>query len=364
MARSKILQQQRQKNVNCDILIVASNGAGYPAHSALVTAQSHVFRVMLESGFKEGTEKRVTTNIKETTLRNLLDAAYCQDVSTLTFTQACDLLQATLFYEFDHICKIVVKFLVQCCRHRCPESCCMFEDPSSVTTALARFQEREYYARNIANIQHICDVLFLFIHRQDENPRVAKMIAAIKQTLESYKPPLVNALKYGEIKTIITALLNEESWKSQDLRPELPVTTCLLFDIFDVVSNCDDEVTRDTLVQNEILVRILNVTEFIQDVNVEKIQTLQPYCCKSYGECKHQQEMLESRHKSQIREQLVSDQHEFKLRTSLSALEHSYRDSDDEEILVDMDDEMSPAENVLDLLNRDGEEPSPIPESD
>lgn len=115
---------------------------------------------------------------------------------------------------------------------------------------------------------------------------------------------MVNALKYGEIKTIITALLNEESWKSQDLRPELPVTTCLLFDIFDVVSNCDDEVTRDTLVQNEILVRILNVTEFIQDVNVEKIQTLQPYCCKSYGECKHQQEMLESRHKSQIREQL------------------------------------------------------------
>ena len=84
-------------------------------------------KVMLESGFKEGTEKRVTTNIKETTLRNLLDAAYCQDVSTLTFTQACDLLQAALFYEFDHICKIVVKFLVQCCRHRCPESCCMFE---------------------------------------------------------------------------------------------------------------------------------------------------------------------------------------------------------------------------------------------
>ena len=75
---------------------------------------------------------------------------------------------------------------------------------------------------------------------------------------------------------------------------------------------------------------------------------------------------------------VVADQHEFKLRTSFTQLEHSYRDSDDEEILVDMDDEMSPAgkpselnlifslfkENVIDLLNRDGDEPSPIPESD
>ena len=52
------------------------------------------------------------------------------------------------------------------------------------------------------------------------------------------------------------------------------------------------------------------------------------------------------------------------MRTSVEALEHSYRDSDDEEILVEMDDAMSPEENVLDLLNRDEEEASPIPESD
>ena len=96
---------------------------------------------MLESGFKEGTDKRIQTNVKETTLRNLLDAVYCQDVSSLTFTQACDLLQTALYYEFDHICKIVVKFLVQCCRHRCPESCCMFE-VNSFTKLIIIIQKR------------------------------------------------------------------------------------------------------------------------------------------------------------------------------------------------------------------------------
>ena len=88
--------------------------------------------------------------------------------------------------------------MVRCARHRCPEACCMFEQPENIRTALARFQgksltqilnnqleykvclnyfkEREYYIKNILNVQHACDILFLFLHRGDENERVGKML--------------------------------------------------------------------------------------------------------------------------------------------------------------------------------------------
>ena len=95
-----------------------------------------------------------------------------------------------------------------------------------------------------------------------------------------------------------------------DLRSELPVSTLLLFDIYDLLSNADAS-TIETVLQNEILRRMLNgknkilfsyvfflfyikspklfsVMEFINDVNVETIQNMTPYCCKTYEECKHQ----------------------------------------------------------------------------
>ena len=93
------------------------------------------------SNFSESTDKIVKTNIKSRTLQNLLDAVYCQDVETFNFPNACDLLQVALYYGFDHVIKITVKFLVRCARHRCPEACCMFEQPENIRTALARFQE-------------------------------------------------------------------------------------------------------------------------------------------------------------------------------------------------------------------------------
>ena len=37
-------------------------------------------------------------------------------------------------------------------------------------------KEREYYIKNILNVQHACDILFLFLHRGDENERVGKML--------------------------------------------------------------------------------------------------------------------------------------------------------------------------------------------
>jgi len=75
--------------------------------------------------FVEKTENIVKTNVKSQTLRNLLDAVYCQDVDPFGFHQACDLLQVALYYNFNHVVKIAVKFLVRCVRHRCPDACCM-----------------------------------------------------------------------------------------------------------------------------------------------------------------------------------------------------------------------------------------------
>ena len=42
-----------------------------------------------------------------------------------------------------------------------------------------------------------------------------------------------------------------------DLRSELPVSTLLLFDIYDLLSNADAS-TIETVLQNEILRRMLN----------------------------------------------------------------------------------------------------------
>ena len=43
------------------------------------------------------------------------------------------------------------------------------------------------------------------------------------------------------------------------------------------------------MVQNELLVRLLGVTEFINEINIEKLALTQPYCCRNIeGECKHE----------------------------------------------------------------------------
>ena len=70
------------------------------------------------SDFREKNDKQIKTNIKETTLKTLLNAVYCQDVDPFSFHAACDLLQVALYYKFDHVIKITVKFLVRCARHR------------------------------------------------------------------------------------------------------------------------------------------------------------------------------------------------------------------------------------------------------
>ena len=73
---------------------------------------------MQSSNFREKNDKQIKTNIKETTLKTLLNAVYCQDVDPFSFHAACDLLQVALYYKFDHVIKITVKFLVRCARHR------------------------------------------------------------------------------------------------------------------------------------------------------------------------------------------------------------------------------------------------------
>ena len=76
----------------------------------------------------------------------LLEAVYCQDVDPFSFYAACDLLQVALYYQFDHVIKITVKFLVRCARHRCPDACCKFEaDDVYIKTALGRFQDRVFF---------------------------------------------------------------------------------------------------------------------------------------------------------------------------------------------------------------------------
>ena len=128
----------------CDLKLLASNGSVHWAHSSVLCSQSVVFERMLQGAeFREQKEQVVKTNVKRQTLQNLLDATYCQEVVDFGFHQACDLLQVALFYALDHVIKITVKFLVRCARHRCPEACCMFEQPENIRTALARFQEGE-----------------------------------------------------------------------------------------------------------------------------------------------------------------------------------------------------------------------------
>lgn len=97
-----------------------------PAHSSVLCSQSPVFEAMLQSAdFAEKNEHTIKTNVKAQTLKNLLDAVYCQDIEHFGFHQACDLLQVALYYNFDHVIKIAVKFLVRCARHRCPDACCL-----------------------------------------------------------------------------------------------------------------------------------------------------------------------------------------------------------------------------------------------
>ena len=77
------------------------------------------YKAMVQSSdFREKNDKQIKTNIKETTLKTLLNAVYCQDVDPFSFHAACDLLQVALYYKFDHVIKITVKFLVRCARHR------------------------------------------------------------------------------------------------------------------------------------------------------------------------------------------------------------------------------------------------------
>ena len=98
-------------------------------------------------------------------------------------------------------------------------------------------------------------------------------------------------MKYGEIKTIISALLKEESWKSQDLRPELPVTTCLLFDIFDVIANCDDGVTRDTLVQELTFINIYSLAFTLFDkARIERDSCTNLECNRIHPRREHRQD--------------------------------------------------------------------------
>ena len=58
------------------------------------------------------------------------------------------------------------------------------------------------------------------------------------------------------------------------------------------------------MVQNELLVRLLGVTEFINEINIEKLALTQPYCCRNIeGECKHEakQVILKTRLKIRIK---------------------------------------------------------------
>lgn len=146
--------------------------------------------------FREQKTRQIRTDIKQTTLTILLEAVYCQEVNPFSFYAACDLLQVALYYKFDHVIKITVKFLVRCARHRCPDACCTFEaDDVYIKSALGRFQEREYYLNNTINLQHTCDILFLFLRHIDEHMRLTKMFDAIKESLIEWERPVVNVLK-------------------------------------------------------------------------------------------------------------------------------------------------------------------------
>lgn len=346
------LQQQRLEKKGCDVILFASNNSQHPVHSSVICSQSPVFEAMLQtSEMIEKEEKIVYTKVKARTLRNLLDAVYCQDLETFGFHQACDLLQVALYYNLKHVIKISVKFLVKCARHRCPEACCMFDYPENIKSALARFQEREYYLNNNLNLSHVCDILFLFLHRSDENERILKMCSAIKESLLTFGKPIVNVLNYQQIKKLLVPLVKEEDWKTQDLRSELPVTSLILFDIYDVLNKADDSMI-DCVLQNEIMTRLLNVMDFLNEANVEHIQNLTPYCCKTYDECKHQVQQTQNNHREQIKNSMVlehmklqdkealglSNEDNFKERTQLNAVNHTYRDSDEFEEIYQEDD--------------------------
>ena len=139
------MQAQRLANKGCDVKIIASNGSCHPAHSSILCSQSTVFQAMLQSGdFSEKTENLVKTNVKAQTIRNLLDAVYCQDIDPFGFHQACDLLQVALYYNFNHVVKIAVKFLVRCARHRCPDACCMLGNKFWLKMIFLKYEEMKH----------------------------------------------------------------------------------------------------------------------------------------------------------------------------------------------------------------------------
>ena len=39
------------------------------------------------------------------------------------------------------------------------------------------------------------------------------------------------------------------------------------------------------------------VMDFLNEANVEHIQNLTPYCCKTYDECKHQVQQTQNNHR-------------------------------------------------------------------
>ena len=82
--------------------------------------------------------------------------------------------------------------------------------------------------------------------------------------------------------------------------------------------NATPEATAN-IIQTELLTRLLGVTEFLNEVNVEKYQgisllislsikpkiALQPQCCRQTdGDCPHEQQAKQNLHRSQIRESL------------------------------------------------------------
>lgn len=111
------------------------------------------------------------------------------------------------------------------------------------------------------------------------------------------------------------------------------------------------------IIQTELLTRLLGVTEFINEVNVEKYQgtlpslishyvnqAIQPRCCKtSDGDCSHEQTQKQNYHRNQIRESLLKahleaeeqrkmveaeESESFKNRINPPAVYQAHRDSE------------------------------------
>ena len=120
--------------------------------------------------------------------------------------------------------------------------------------------------------------------------------------------------QFVDLKKILVTLIRSSDWRTDDLRPELPVSSLILFSLdfgskyckkYQSTSILNSELKRDLhqgnlirsdntdsstqIVQNELLVRLLGVTEFINEINIEKLALTQPYCCRNIeGECKHE----------------------------------------------------------------------------